>query len=250
MLSIILDPCLPLRKRKTEKHAKNVLTIPQFRSNVTLLYREEGVGLTGIDSTTLQKIKTEGKREFLEKGFKDASLRNIVKRADVTTGAFYGYYPDKEALFEALVKPVADGILSMFSEMETDFLEGLDTGTDPGAYRMDGFSIRRFIDYIYAHYDAFKLLFTCADGTAYGSFTDKLVELDVDSFYHYFDWLEQAGIPFHKPDHNLLHILTNAHYSAILEIVVHDMPKEAALVYADTILKFFISGWNSVFGLE
>ncbi len=206
--------------------------------------------MTDIDGTTLQKIKTEGKREFLEKGFKDASLRNIVKRAGVTTGAFYGYYPDKGALFEALVRPVADGILNMFSEMETDFLEGLDAGTDPGAYRMDGFSIRCFIDYIYDHYDAFKLLFTCAAGTVFGNFMDTLVELDVTSFYRYFDWLEQAGIPFHKPDRNLLHILTNAHYSAIFEIVVHDMPKEAALSYTDTLLKFFISGWNTVFELE
>ena len=31
-------------------------------------------------------------QEFLEKGFKSASLRNIVKTAGVTTGALYGYY--------------------------------------------------------------------------------------------------------------------------------------------------------------
>jgi AcrR family transcriptional regulator len=202
------------------------------------------------DGTTLEKIMANGKKEFLEKGFKDASLRNIVKRAGVTTGAFYGYYPDKGALFEALVKPVADGILKMFSEMETDFLGGLGASVETGSYRMDGFSIRPFIEYIFDHYDAFKLLFTRAGGTAYEDFMDTLVELDVDSFYRYFDWLDNAGIRFNRPDRNLLHILTNAHYSAIFEIVVHDMPKDAALQYADTILKFFVSGWNAVFGLE
>ena len=202
------------------------------------------------DSITLQEIMTEGKREFLEKGFKDASLRNIVKRAGVTTGAFYGYYPDKNALFEALVKPVADGILQMFSEMESDFLGGLGASVETGSYRMDGFCIRCFIEYIYDHYDMFKLLITRAEGTAYEGFMDTLVELDVDSFYRYFDWLDKAGISFRRPDRNLIHILTNAHYSAVFEIVVHDMPKESALQYADTILKFFISGWNAVLGLE
>ena len=44
------------------------------------------------DSITLQKILEAAKREFLEKGFKSASLRSIVKTAGVTTGAFYGYY--------------------------------------------------------------------------------------------------------------------------------------------------------------
>jgi len=55
-----------------------------------------GDELSDSDLNTLQKIMTEGKKEFLEKGHKDASLRNIVKQAGVTTGAFYGYYPDKE----------------------------------------------------------------------------------------------------------------------------------------------------------
>jgi AcrR family transcriptional regulator len=49
--------------------------------------------------TTLEKIHDSAKKEFLEKGFLGASLRNIVKYAGVTTGAFYGYYGSKEKLF-------------------------------------------------------------------------------------------------------------------------------------------------------
>ena len=49
---------------------------------------------------TQMKILEVGKREFLEKGFKDASLNRIVAEAGFTKGAFYGYYPDKAALFE------------------------------------------------------------------------------------------------------------------------------------------------------
>ena len=37
---------------------------------------------------TLEQIHIAAKKEFLEKGFKTASLRNIVKMAGVTTGAF------------------------------------------------------------------------------------------------------------------------------------------------------------------
>ena len=37
--------------------------------------------------------------EFTEKGFQGASLRQIVKQAGVTTGALYGYFSSKEALF-------------------------------------------------------------------------------------------------------------------------------------------------------
>ena len=40
-------------------------------------------------TATLEKIQEAALAEFLEKGFQGASLRQIVKNAGVTTGAFY-----------------------------------------------------------------------------------------------------------------------------------------------------------------
>lgn len=57
--------------------------------------------MTKESMTTLENIHKAAKEEFLEKGFKGASLRNIVKTAGMTTGAFYGYYGSKEELFSA-----------------------------------------------------------------------------------------------------------------------------------------------------
>ena len=51
--------------------------------------------MPGVDLNTLQNILDAGKKEFLEKGFRAASLRNIVREAGVTTGAFYGYFKSK-----------------------------------------------------------------------------------------------------------------------------------------------------------
>ena len=53
--------------------------------------------------TIQQNILTAAKNEFLEKGFRGALLRNIVKTANVTIGAFYGCYKSKEDLFDALI---------------------------------------------------------------------------------------------------------------------------------------------------
>ena len=67
-----------------------------------------------IEQTTLNLILSAAMLEFLEKGFKSASLRNIVKTAGVTTGAFYGYYKSKEDLFEALVGEHYNFLLTCF----------------------------------------------------------------------------------------------------------------------------------------
>ena len=51
-----------------------------------MLYKKE-IALNNIKETTLQNILDAAETEFLRKGFKSASLRNIVKSAGVTTGA-------------------------------------------------------------------------------------------------------------------------------------------------------------------
>ena len=67
---------------------------------------------------TQKRILEVGKREFLKKGFKDASMRAVVKEAGFTQGAFYGYYDSKEALFDALVAPAAEGLVSQFKQAQ------------------------------------------------------------------------------------------------------------------------------------
>ena len=74
-------------------------------------------------SATLESIQQAAMQEFLDKGFQGASLRQIVKNAGVTTGAFYGYFSSKEALFTAIVEPHASMLMSRFMEAQTTFAE-------------------------------------------------------------------------------------------------------------------------------
>jgi len=46
------------------------------------------VYLQDKDIATMQTIMEAGRKEFLEKGLKEASLRNIAKRCDITPGGF------------------------------------------------------------------------------------------------------------------------------------------------------------------
>ena len=72
---------------------------------------------------TLVKIQQAAMEEFSEKGFLGASLRQIVKHAGVTTGAFYGYFSSKEALFASIVEPHATALMGRFMEAQTNFAE-------------------------------------------------------------------------------------------------------------------------------
>ena len=72
---------------------------------------------------TMERIQQAALEEFSEKGFLGASLRQIVKNAGVTTGAFYGYFSSKEALFASLVEPHAAALMGRFMEAQTSFAD-------------------------------------------------------------------------------------------------------------------------------
>jgi AcrR family transcriptional regulator len=45
---------------------------------------------------------------FGELGYDAASVRDVVRRTDLASGTFYNYFPDKEAIFRALVERTGD----------------------------------------------------------------------------------------------------------------------------------------------
>ena len=118
-------------------------------------------------ATTLEKIQEAALAEFLKKGFLGASLRQIVKNAGVTTGAFYGYFSSKEALFTAIVEPHASMLMSRFMEAQTTFAE-LPEEEQPkhrGVESRD--QVAWMVGYICQHREPVKLLLCCAEGTSY-----------------------------------------------------------------------------------
>lgn len=202
--------------------------------------------MSSDDLNTLQKIMAEGKKEFLEKGFKDASLRNIVKRAGVTTGAFYGYYPDKEALFEALVSPAVEGLKELFLSAQKDF-DGLPQDTkEESVFEYSSDKLGKFIAYIYDHFAEFKLLITCADGTAFSDFVHTLVEIEVEYTVKFIASTGNDALTSGRVTPALLHILSSAFFSAVFEVVEHDMTREEADRYIGSLMQFFTAGWDTI----
>ena len=97
---------------------------------------------------TQERIREVGKKEFLSKGFKDASLNHIVAEAGFTKGAFYGYYPDKAALFEDLVSEAADGLLEQFKQAQDAHFDLIPADKTADSRALSTEYLRVFIAYV------------------------------------------------------------------------------------------------------
>jgi AcrR family transcriptional regulator len=195
---------------------------------------------------TQQKILDAGRTEFLEKGFKSASLRGIVKQAGFTLGAVYGYYPDKAALFEALVEPAAGELVAMFRQAQDAHFALVPKGKTAKSRQLSTEYLYAFLDFIYANLSAFKLLVCCADGTGYGDYIDRLVDLEVKRTQQYYALLRKSGKVKGKVSADVHHMLTSAYFNAVFETVRHDMPIKRAKEHAAQLATFFNCGWDGL----
>ena len=199
-------------------------------------------------TATLEKIQQAALAEFLDKGFLGASLRQIVKNAGVTTGAFYGYFSSKEALFNAIVEPHAAALMGRFMEAQTTFAE-LPEKEQPEHMGLEsGRGVDWMVDYICAHREPVKLLLCCAEGTSYEHFVHNMVEVEVEYTQRYMEVLRRLGRDIPVLDKSLCHIIASGMFNGIFEIVVHDMPRDQAMRDVDQLRAFYTAGWSKLMG--
>lgn len=198
---------------------------------------------------TLELIHAAGKQEFFDKGFKSASLRNIVKTAGVTTGAFYGYYKSKEELFDALVGKQYDVIMSTYKEAQEAFAKLSPEEQKAGMGVQSGECMLWMMDYAYENFDAFKLILCCSEGTKYENMIHEMVEIEVEATHTFAKIMESLGMPSYKVEPQLEHMLVSGMFSAFFELIIHDVPYEKAKEYVCDLRKFYTAGWQKIMGL-
>ena len=197
---------------------------------------------------TLKKIQKSALMEFLDKGFLGASLRQIVKNAGVTTGAFYGYFSSKEALFASIVEPHAAALMGRFMETQITFTE-LPEAEQPSHMGVESSSyLGWMVEYICQHRDPVKLLLCRSEGTSYEHFVHNMVEVEVEYTLKYMEVLRRLGHDIPELDEQMCHIIASGMFNGIFEIVVHDMPRDRALRYVDQLRDFYTAGWLKLMG--
>ncbi|BDI61330.1 TetR/AcrR family transcriptional regulator [Qipengyuania nanhaisediminis] len=75
---------------------------------------------------TLRKLLDASATEFGERGFHEASVSSITRRAGVALGTFYTYFDSKDALFRALVKDMSGNVMASARAAMRDDMSALE----------------------------------------------------------------------------------------------------------------------------
>lgn len=202
--------------------------------------------IEGVYETVLACAKSE----FLEKGYKDASLRTIAQAAGTSTGSIYTRFQDKEGLFDAIVGPAAEQLKQMFLDIQENFhqldedIQRAEMGQYTAQHQLE------MLDYIYDHFEEFRLLLDCADGTRFSHFLDDLVDIEVDYTYKYMQVIGCESINSGLVTEEFIHIVVTAYFNGMFEVVRHGMEKDDARKYLRLLNRYHLQGFTTIFAPE
>lgn len=199
---------------------------------------------------TEKNILNTARKHFLKDGFSGASLRNIVKDAGLTTGAFYKYYPTKEALFDALTDPYIEHIYQIYDRVVEDFEKLSAKEQTSNMSDTSGDGMDQMIDYIYEHYDNFRLLLKCGDSGKFETFIHNMVDREMRSSLEYVKKMKEDGIEIPIVGESLMHMIYTGFFSSIFQIIEHDIDKETAKRNVHKLREFNTGVWERLWNVK
>ena len=199
---------------------------------------------------TEKNILNTARKHFLKDGFSGASLRHIVKDAGLTTGAFYKYYPTKEALFDALTDPYIEHIYQIYDRVVEDFEKLSAKEQTSNMSDTSGDGMDQMIDYIYEHYDNFRLLLKCGDSGKFETFIHNMVDREMRSSLEYVKKMKEDGIEIPIVGESLMHMIYTGFFSSIFQIIEHDIDKEIAKRNVHKLREFNTGGWERLWNVK
>jgi len=126
-----------------------------------------------------EKLLKAARKEFLEKGYNDASIKVIATEAGTSPRAVYTRFKNKEDLFCSLVDKTAKGFEEIFLQDKKEFWdEKKIPKTTVNIYI-------NYLEYAYKHKEDLILLIDRSQGTKYENFLKDLAKKDIEYVNNY-----------------------------------------------------------------
>ena len=199
------------------------------------------------EKETRKKLLESARKEFKEKGYHKASLRNICKNAGVTTGALYFFFKDKDDLFASLVKKPLEEIYQLievhYKQEREDVKDGSILVKD---FTLDFELAYQLLDIIYEQRDDFLLLLTESEETSAQKKLDEIIERTEEHYRLLSDALaEQMNQP--QIEEVVLHWIAHHILDIFIYMVTHIEEKEEGRRYLNQVMRYTIGGWYAMF---
>lgn len=193
---------------------------------------------------TRERIRYYAKKEFLEHGYEDTTMRNIARKVGITAGALYKHFKTKEEIFASIVEPVYKKLYRISRIFMDDALKEINSGNFQKFGLVSDQANLKTIKYIYTYFDEFRLMFNYSSGTKYENVRHELVNQKVKYSKEFINVLKEKGVKFKEFNDDQLHMIYSTSFTPLFEIIEHEYTYEEAKQFVSIMTEAMNFGWK------
>lgn len=197
-----------------------------------------------ISEETKTRLLQAATEEFAEFGYEKSSLRRICKNAEVTTGALYFFFQDKEDLFQSVIAPVTEPILQMMeSHYEKERACNWEELGDAGGEEEDIRASFAILDICYGNKKVTDIILSSRNLPVVTAFFDRMIEIIDMQTVHLLKLADENSISVQNK--YAIHWFSHLQIDAMLNVVSHGLGEEEAKEQLKIAIRFLRGGFQT-----
>ena len=186
--------------------------------------------------------------EFIKKGFKGASMRNIARNAGVGLSNIYNYFRNKDEIFREVLSGLLNALDRVMEEHNSSKYISIDIFRSEEYMRNQ---IDLFVELINNYKEDFKLLLFKSSGSSLENYREECTELHTRIGKEYIALMKEKYPAINACiSEFFIHTMSSWWISIISELVMHDLSHRELEDFIREYMEFGTAGWGKVMRIE
>lgn len=193
-------------------------------------------------------ILKAAREEFLDKGFKDTSMRTIAEKAEVSLSNIYNYFKNKDEIFREVLSEVLEAFDRSIEEHNSAESISIKIFHSEKHQRSH---VDLFLNLSKDYKKELLLLFFKSSGSSLEHFKEELIERYTTTGMEYIQLMKEK-----YPELNanissfFIHTISAWNVGGIMELIMHDLDDEQLEQYIQEHMAFSTAGWKKLMGVD
>ncbi len=198
-----------------------------------------------VQKKDIRKIILDVARaEFVERGFKNASMRTISQKAGVGLSNIYNYFKNKDEILRAVLSGVLSGFENLMEEHNRSEHVSMEVFSSDILMRKQ---IDMYVELVEKFKEDLNLLFFNSAGSSLENFREEIIEKHTRTGIEYITFMKQKYPNINdKISSFFIHTISSSWISIITELVMHDLSHEELEKFISEYMEFSVAGWEKI----
>lgn len=184
------------------------------------------------------------KDEFLKKGFKNASMRNIAEKAEVGLSNIYNYFRNKDEIYKEVLSPLINEFDDIVVEHNSPKYLSVEIFDSEEYYKQN---TKMFVDLAEKFRLELRLLLFYSQGSSLENFREEFIERNTSVGTEFLIKMKEK-YPYVNINISsfFIHTISSWWVTIIGEIVTHDLTHVEIEQFISEYIRYGTAGWKKL----